>query len=725
MAKLSVLSGESKGESISLEGKQTIRIGRDPANDLVLKSPDVSRKHAELTLTPQGWLLKDLGSTNGTKVNGQPVKEKLLSDGDELAFGPVTVKAELPGAAGATRVRSTRVRTAPPKLVGADGKEVVLDKPTLLVGRESSCDVVLPVESVSARHAELKVTPQGVMVRDLGSTNGTFVNGQKVTEKLLGDGDEVAFDVVKFKLAAPGLGSQATRVRGAAPATGAAAAAAQPAAAGAAAGKSSAGLVAGLVVAAVIVGGAAWYFLAGPGAKKPQPPASSSTTTTAPAPAPAKAKPATQTTAQPAKSAQPAPAPAAAPAAPKPKPRKIIERLVFNHVWSFTTKDKIFSSPAVADVDGDGILDVLVGSNDAGLHNVDGKTGRKHWTWRTDAPVLSSPLLVDLTRDGVPDIVVGSDDGKVYALTGDGKKIWTAPEDAPTGAGNEFQSSPAAADLNGDGIKDIVIGSQNGRLYAFTGDRGWKLWDTGTIMKAGIFATPALSDVNNDGVPDALVGSLDNNFYCINGKNGWKMWEFATKAPIKASAAVADLDGDRLPEVILASTDGAVYALHAADGVELWRYECGVPIESSPQLADVNHDGTPDVLVAVTQGRLIAINGSNGVRIWEFDLAGATVISSPVVYDLNGDGVKDIIICDGNRLVHAVNGVTGWEMANFTLNAGVVSSPALADVNRDGLLDVIVGVEDNNLVVLTINTPVATGTVIWPNFRLNLRRTAH
>ncbi len=719
MAKLIVTSAELSGKSISLDDKELIVIGRDAACDLVLDHPDVSRRHAEVRRTAQGFLLKDLGSTNGTMVAGVKVTEKLLSNGMEMVFGAVKVKAELPAPSGATRVR-TKVRPQLPRLLDAKGKAVDLKKEVTLVGREKGCDLVLGVESVSARHAELRVTPQGLLVRDLGSTNGTFVNGKKVKEALLKNGDEVAFDVVKFKVSLPG-GAPGTRVRAAAPGgispAAAAPAGARPAPPPPPAQKSSAGLVIGVaVVVLAVVAGAAWYFLAGPGKKPVQPP---QPVTSAAAPA---------TTAAPSPQAQgrsTAPKPAAVSKPAAASGHKIIDRLVFNHVWSFTTKDKVISSPAIGDVNGDGVLDVVVGSSDAMVYNIDGKAGRRHWSWRTDAAVISSPLLLDLTRDGLPDIVVGSDDGRVYALNGSGQKIWNAPEDAKTGAGNEFQSSPAAADLTGDGVADIVVGNQNGQLFCFTGDRGWTHWRTGTIMKAGVFATPALVDVNRDGVADALVGSLDSRFYCINGKNGWKMWDFATKGPIKASAAVGDLDGDGLPEVVLASSDGAVYALHAADGVELWRYESGSPIESSPQLADLNKDGVPDVLVAMTNGKLTAINGKNGLRVWEFDMAGAKVISSPVVYDLNGDGVKDIIIADGNRIVHAVNGVTGWELANFTLNGGVVSTPALADVNGDGQLDVILGVEDNNLVVLTLNVPVRKNAVIWPNFRLNPARTGY
>lgn len=708
MSKLTVVSGELSGKVLELGEKEVVVVGRDPGCDFVLDHPDTSRKHAEIRNTPQGFLVKDLGSTNGTKVNGQAITEQLLKNNDEVVFGAVKFKAELP-TDGSTRVRSTKVRSVAPTLTGSDGKVHTLGKDVTIVGRESGCDLVIASENVSARHAELRQTPQGLMVKDLGSTNGTFVNGQKITEKLLSDGDEVAFDVNKFKVSASG-GQAGTKVRGTQvrpPAGEAAAAPATPAASG---GKSMMPLIIGIVVVLVAVGGAAaWYFKAGPGSGGQSlggsPTQQAMTTSTA---APAQGT---------------SPAQTAAPAVTQAAPKQVIDRLVFNHVWSYTTGDKVFSSPAVGDVNGDGVLDVVVGSNDNMIYLLDGKQGGLHWRFRTDGPVQSSPLLVDLTSDGQLDVVCGTDGGRVYALDGTGRKIWEAPEDLQPGAGNEFQSSPAAAEISGRAPVDVVIGCQNGQVYGLSGDRGWKVWQSGSILKAGAFATPALTDANGDGTADALIGSLDNNFYCISGKNGWKLWQFATKGPIKASAAIGDLDGDNKPEAVVSGTDGTVYALHVADGVELWRYESGVPIESSAELADLNRDGTLDVLVALTNGKLTALNGKNGLRVWEFDMNGAKVVSSPVIYDLNGDGVDDAIIADSAGVVHAVSGTTGWELANFTLNAGVVSSPALADINGDGLLDVIVGVEDNNVVVLTLNVPSAKNAVVWPNFRANKART--
>jgi hypothetical protein len=67
-----------------------IRIGRAPSNDVVIDDPTVSAQHASLTKSPSGYRLKDLGSTNGTQINGVSITEAGLKDGAEIRFGYVT-----------------------------------------------------------------------------------------------------------------------------------------------------------------------------------------------------------------------------------------------------------------------------------------------------------------------------------------------------------------------------------------------------------------------------------------------------------------------------------------------------------------------------------------------------------------------------------------------------------------------------------------------------------
>ena len=195
-------------------------------------------------------------------------------------------------------------------------------------------------------------------------------------------------------------------------------------------------------MAVLVAAGALWYFMAGPGKQAPyRRHATTPPQTKQEAPKPA-AAPVPQATAQPEAKAQPKAKPAES-GPQNHRPAGFQPRLVL-----YRQGQDPLASPAVSDINGDGVLDVVAGSMDSNIYAIDGKTGRLHWMWRSDGPVISSPLTLDLTGDGVSDIIIGSDDGRAYALNGTGNKIWSAPEDGPKGAGNEFQSSPAAADLS-------------------------------------------------------------------------------------------------------------------------------------------------------------------------------------------------------------------------------------------------------------------------------------
>ena len=90
-ARLILVSGEGPPE-YPLAAFNTI--GRHPDSNLVLADPNVSRNHAEIRPQGDGFVLIDLGSTNGSKVNGVRVDQRLLADGDELTFGNTRMRFE-------------------------------------------------------------------------------------------------------------------------------------------------------------------------------------------------------------------------------------------------------------------------------------------------------------------------------------------------------------------------------------------------------------------------------------------------------------------------------------------------------------------------------------------------------------------------------------------------------------------------------------------------------
>ncbi|MBI2900511.1 MAG: protein kinase, partial [Planctomycetes bacterium] len=193
-------------------------------------------------------------------------------------------------------------------------------------------------------------------------------------------------------------------------------------------------------------------------------------------------------------------------------------------LWSFKTEGPVIDRPALADLDGDGVLDCVIGSHDSKVYAISGRDGAKLWEFKTGSGIESSPALADLNGDGVPDCVVGSDDSQIYAISGrDGAKLW---EFMTLGA---VSSSPALADLNGDGVPDCVAGSDDSKVYALSGRNGTKLWEfeTGGTAKRGelktgseVRSSPALADLNGDGVPDCVVGSDDSQIYAISGRDG-------------------------------------------------------------------------------------------------------------------------------------------------------------------------------------------------------------
>lgn len=93
MACLIVMDGSLKGQRFTLE-QSVSRIGRREGNDWVLQDGSVSGTHCEIEKNATGFLIRDLGSTNGTKVNNEPIKEKALFRNDILMIGEISVMIE-------------------------------------------------------------------------------------------------------------------------------------------------------------------------------------------------------------------------------------------------------------------------------------------------------------------------------------------------------------------------------------------------------------------------------------------------------------------------------------------------------------------------------------------------------------------------------------------------------------------------------------------------------
>jgi ABC-type multidrug transport system ATPase subunit/pSer/pThr/pTyr-binding forkhead associated (FHA) protein len=140
-------------------------LGRDPASTIAIDNPVISARHARITRQrPSGLLLEDLGSTNGTFVNGQRVTRHVISLADDVRLGSVPVPLSDARIAGML----LRVTTRP-----VPGQPIV-------IGSAPNATLVVDDPDVAPQHTQLVETPEGLwVVRDLGGPTGTFVDNAK------------------------------------------------------------------------------------------------------------------------------------------------------------------------------------------------------------------------------------------------------------------------------------------------------------------------------------------------------------------------------------------------------------------------------------------------------------------------------------------------------------------------------------------------------------------
>ena len=368
------------------------------------------------------------------------------------------------------------------------------------------------------------------------------------------------------------------------------------------------------------------------------------------------------------------------------------------------------SSPTIADVNGDGKPEIVIGHQSGLLHVIDGGNGRDiaGWPQQAGAAIDSTPAVGDLFNNGHREIVVGvgstwapNQQGGVVVFDSDGRvhcrfrtldygNIW-ANRAGPDGYADAVFSSPAIGDVNGDGYPDIVFGAFDLHVHAIDRDCHEIMRDD---VEDSVWSSPALYDVNGDGRLDILIGgdqsaggAIDwsgGEFRAIEYTSGGsvgcshcqEIWKRQVNDTVWSSPAVGDIDGDGRPEVVVGGgsyynrSDGRkVFAWHVDDGSSL----AGWPISTfgstmpSPALGDLSGNGVPEVVVSSSDGWVRAFYGNGSLKwathLWAFNAqtAGGPV-ASPIIADMNGDGQNDVGV--GNNYSYFVlNGANGSIMS--------------------------------------------------------------
>lgn len=377
-------------------------------------------------------------------------------------------------------------------------------------------------------------------------------------------------------------------------------------------------------------------------------------------------------------------------------------------VATWESEDPTFceSAPVVAVVGA--VPRVAYTYEDGHLRFVSALDGSELWeVGGVGGDVPGTAALGDLDGDGVLDVVVAGG-GTVAAVRDDGTELWSAAVAGYWG----ICSAPALADLSDDGILEVIWGN---RIYdGLTGSlRGLGAHGMGSgCCDDGARAIGVVADIDMDGILDVVVG---NALYDDDGDTLWYNGEE------DGFVAVANFDDDEYAEIVVAGNEHV--RLQDDDGTVLWDHEY-FPYEEyipgwgagPPAVGDFDADGRPEIALA-GRTQILMLDGSTGAVVWEVtkpsDNSGW---GSTSAFDIDGDGDDDVFTGDMETL-WVLDGSTGTSLLELERSSGTCTeTPVIADVTGDGHAEILV----DGTVWTSAGDPWAEARPIWNQHAFSL-----
>lgn len=337
--------------------------------------------------------------------------------------------------------------------------------------------------------------------------------------------------------------------------------------------------------------------------------------------------------------------------------------------------------------------------------------------------ILASPLVADLNGDGRMEIIVASCDDRLYVYDHAGRAVTGWPQ--TLGFGDGSIASAALGDVDGDGAPEIVVAGDD----TLSRNAAVKVYETNGTLRASraiasvasAKATPCLIDCylysgpspgNRHAAEEILLRDGDGLLHVLywNGAglsgfcNGTSLYQTVTSDTLKdrygaqriTSSVAAVGEGTSVTKIVVGSTDSRVYlwtvsSTPSANWTLTKLTPCTVadrPVRfmSSPALMDLNGDGQRDIVIGGGDGRMYVWNGDgSGAYLpgWPRDTL-ERIDSSPAVADVDLDGNLDVVVGSNDGYVYAWdrlgNLLPGWPAAT---NGEVLASAVAADLDRD------------------------------------------
>jgi hypothetical protein len=383
-------------------------------------------------------------------------------------------------------------------------------------------------------------------------------------------------------------------------------------------------------------------------------------------------------------------------------------------IFPYDTGDQVWGAVSSADLDLDGLIDFVVASKSGYLYVFD-MNGLK-FSYNADRWLIGTPVIGNVDSDQELEIVIGGYQGPtsscpLYAVNHDGTDV----AGFPYVIGEKIKSGVAIADMNDNGIDDIIFGTDTDFIYVLLDDQ--------TIapnfpvdLGSDIRSEPAVYMAENEKV--VLTGCKNNNFYALNYSTGDLRFVIVTGDDIYNSPSF-----DSQGNIYFGSDDGNVYAVDInGDALNGFPLYVGDAVSGSVVFSDLNGDQSEDIIVGTAAGELFAFHSN--LTLFEYFPINYQfpIASSPQVVDIDSDGDLDIIAgTSGDLIVVDIKydisvDADSWSLykgdwartGNYSPvdNSGIggCDSPNLGDINCDQIIDILDVISIVNIVLGDINS---------------------
>ena len=384
-----------------------------------------------------------------------------------------------------------------------------------------------------------------------------------------------------------------------------------------------------------------------------------------------------------------------------------------NKLWSYRPlAGFVDTSPAVGDLDDDGVKDVIFCTTSGRVLALN-SLGLRMWYFDTKEIITTPPVIADLKNDGAQEVLVLTNNGKIICLNGSsGNLIWNYQLPSPIKWGT---TSLAVSDLQNNGKKEIIAADNAGNLLCLRGN-GSVHWSKKFDDKFN--TSPAIGHLNKKGEKNILIGSNLSPLICLSS-NGKELWRVSDEKSSGSSPLICDVDGDNTPEILVGT--GKQFTLFDFKGKKLWTHKMRGEVHDAISFGDLDDDNNMEIIVADLVGDVVALNNMERV-LWTANIA-KRVRRSATIADIDGDFKPEILVAGYSSVLFVYNN-DGSLKDQISLKGAMNGSPTVVDFKNNGNLSVICGASSELVAFNWTNQTRNSKSVIpFAEYRCNSLRT--